>query len=141
MAVLIIIVVLLALAWLFLVLPTRRRQRSHAAMQDEIEAGDEIITAGGIHGVVREAAEKELRVEIADGVVVRLDRRAVAAVAEEVPADADADAAKGAAAEDLSAAGLAPAAGEVSPPESVPAAEDAGAGNEVSAGETEREPR
>jgi len=54
-------------------------------MQDDIEAGDEIITAGGIHGTVREAAEAELRIEIAPGTLVTLDRRAVAAVAREIP--------------------------------------------------------
>jgi len=81
------IAILLALGWLFLVLPSRRRQRAHQAMQDEIEAGDEIITAGGIHGVVREAGEDELRLEIAPGTVVTLDRRAVAAVARDAPAE------------------------------------------------------
>ena len=79
------IAILLALGWLFLVLPSRRRQRAHQAMQDEIEAGDEIITAGGIHGTVRESGDAELRVEIAPGTVVTLDRRAVAAVAQDVP--------------------------------------------------------
>ena len=81
------IAILLALGWLFLVLPSRRRQRGHQAMQDEIEAGDEIITAGGIHGVVREAGEDELRLEIAPGTVVTLDRRAVAAVARPHPGE------------------------------------------------------
>jgi preprotein translocase subunit YajC len=81
------IAILLALGWLFLVLPSRRRQRAHQAMQDEIEAGDEIITAGGIHGVVREAGEDELRLEIAPGTVVTLDRRAVAAVARPHPGE------------------------------------------------------
>jgi preprotein translocase subunit YajC len=82
---LIVIAVLFALAWLFLVLPSRRRQRAHAAMQDEIEVGNEIITAGGIHATVREAGDEELKVEIAPGVVVTLDRRAVAAVARDLP--------------------------------------------------------
>jgi preprotein translocase subunit YajC len=50
-------------------------------MQDDVEVGDEIITAGGIHAVVRETDEDELRVEVAPGIVVTLDRRAVAAVA------------------------------------------------------------
>ena len=81
------IAILLALGWLFLVLPSRRRQRAHKAMQDVIEAGDEIITAGGIHGVVREAGEDELRLEIAPGTVVTLDRRAVAAVARPHPGE------------------------------------------------------
>ena len=60
--------------------PQRRRARMHAAMQDSIEVGDEIITAGGLHGVVRELGESELQVEIAPNVVATLDRRAVAAV-------------------------------------------------------------
>jgi preprotein translocase subunit YajC len=82
---LIVIAVLVALAWVFFLLPTRRRQRAHAAMQDEIKAGDEIITAGGIHAIVREAAEDQLKIEIAPGVLVELDRRAVAAVARDLP--------------------------------------------------------
>ena len=73
------------IAWMLLAVPVRRRQRLHAAMQDAIAEGNEIITAGGIHGVVRETGEHELRVELAPGVVVTLDRRAVAAVAEEPP--------------------------------------------------------
>jgi len=79
------VAVLLVLGWLFLWLPSQRRQRAHRAMQDDIEAGNEIITAGGIHGIVRETGEDELRVEIAPGTVVTLDRRAVAAVARDLP--------------------------------------------------------
>jgi preprotein translocase subunit YajC len=86
MGIVIVIVILVAVGWLFLALPWRRRQRSHVAMQDAIEVGDEIITAGGMHAIVREAGESELRIEIAPGVVVTLDRRAVAAVAQEIHA-------------------------------------------------------
>ena len=84
---LIFVLVLFAFAWIFLVLPSRRRQRSHKAMQDSVAVGDEIITAGGIHGYVREADGEEVRLEIAPGVVVRLDRRAIAAVGQDEPAD------------------------------------------------------
>jgi preprotein translocase subunit YajC len=81
---LIVIVILVALGWFLLAVPARRRQRAHAAMQDDVNVGDEIITAGGMHAIVKEARESELRIEIAPGVVVTLDRRAVAAVAEEI---------------------------------------------------------
>jgi len=77
----IVIAILFGLAWFLIALPVRRRRRSHEAMQDDINVGDEIITAGGMHGVVKEAGERELRIEIAPGIVVTLDRRAVAAVA------------------------------------------------------------
>jgi preprotein translocase subunit YajC len=80
----IVIAIILVLGWFLLAVPQRRRARMHAAMQDSIDVGDEIITAGGLHGIVRELGESELKVEIAPNVVATLDRRAVAAVAEEV---------------------------------------------------------
>jgi preprotein translocase subunit YajC len=54
-------------------------------MQHELVVGDEIITAGGLHAIVRELGEDELKVEIAPNVVATLDRRAVAAVAQQEP--------------------------------------------------------
>jgi preprotein translocase subunit YajC len=85
------VVLVLGAIWFFLVVPSRRRQRSHAEMQDSVEAGDEIITAGGVHAVVLEDGGDELQVEIAPGVVVTLDRRAVAAVAREIEVEVEAE--------------------------------------------------
>ena len=78
---LIVIVIVVGLLWFFLALPQKRRQRSHMAMQDALSVGDEVITAGGLHAIVKELGDSELKVEIAPSVVVKLDRRAVAAVA------------------------------------------------------------
>ena len=88
MGYLIIIVVLFAAMWLFLVRPQRRRQVEQAQLQDSLEPGDEILTAGGIHGTVREIEDELVHVEIAPGTVVRLDRRAGAAVVQEPEPDA-----------------------------------------------------
>jgi preprotein translocase subunit YajC len=79
-----ILIVVFGAAWLLFVMPARRRKLSHAAMQDSVAVGDEIITAGGLHGTVRSFEDDTVKVEIATGVVATLDRRAVAAVAREV---------------------------------------------------------
>jgi preprotein translocase subunit YajC len=86
-----ILVLILGAVWLLLVVPARRRQRSHAGMQDSIGLGDEIITAGGLHAIVREVGDDQLRVEIAPNVVATLDRRAVAAVAREIEVEVEPD--------------------------------------------------
>jgi preprotein translocase subunit YajC len=79
-----VLIVLLVLLWFVWVVPQRRRQRAQVEnllrLIELLQPGDEIITAGGIHGTVREVDDEELMVEIAPGVEVRLDRRAVAAV-------------------------------------------------------------
>ena len=79
MEVLIPLALLLAFFWFFVMLPQRRRQREHVAMQDALSVGDEIITAGGMHGTVTAVEETIVHVEIAPGTTVRVDRRAVAA--------------------------------------------------------------
>jgi preprotein translocase subunit YajC len=79
-----ILIVVFGAAWLLFVLPARRRKMSHASMQDSIAVGDEIITAGGLHGTVTAFEDDTVKVEIATGVVATLDRRAIAAVARDV---------------------------------------------------------
>jgi preprotein translocase subunit YajC len=77
---LIIIVVLVALFWLLLIRPQRRRQAEQNALIQNIEVGDEIVTAGGLFGHVKSVADDELLVEIAPGTNVRIARRAVAGI-------------------------------------------------------------
>jgi preprotein translocase subunit YajC len=75
-----VIVVLFALMWVLLVRPQRKRSEQQLLMQDALRKGDEIITAGGLHGTVVSIEDDVLEIEIARSTVVRLDRRAVAAV-------------------------------------------------------------
>ena len=84
MGLFLILVIFFVVAWLMFVLPTRRRRDQHAAMQDAVEVGDEVITAGGLHGKIVEESEETVRIEIAPGVIATLDRRAIAAVATEI---------------------------------------------------------
>ena len=79
----IILIAVFALMWLLLIRPQRRKQLEQARMQDAVEVGDDVLTAGGIHGTVREIEGEIVHVEIAPGTTVRLDLRAVAAVARE----------------------------------------------------------
>jgi preprotein translocase subunit YajC len=66
----------------FLVLrPQQRKMRDHQAMIDAVKRGDTVVTSGGIIGkVVRVGADGELRVEIADGVQVRLQKGSISDV-------------------------------------------------------------
>jgi preprotein translocase subunit YajC len=85
----IILIAVFGLMWLLLIRPQRKRQLKQARMQDEIEPGDDVLTAGGIHGTVREIEGEIVHVEIAPNTTVRLDRRAVASVAQEPEPEAE----------------------------------------------------
>ena len=85
------ILVLLALMWFMLIRPQRRRQLEAQRMLQTIEVGKEIVTAGGVYGTITAVDDDEVRVQIADGVEIRLAKRAVAGVIseDEEPEDED----------------------------------------------------
>jgi preprotein translocase subunit YajC len=86
---LIIIVVMFVLLWALIIRPQRKRQLDQQKLLASIEPGDEVLTVGGLYGIVEELDEEDdLIVEIAEGIRVRIARRAVAGV---VKPDDDAD--------------------------------------------------
>ena len=83
MEILIPLAILFGFFWFFVLLPQRRRTATHTDMQDTLALGDEIITAGGLHGDVVRLEDTVVHVEVAPGTVVRVDRRAIAARVED----------------------------------------------------------
>jgi preprotein translocase subunit YajC len=79
---LIVIIAMFALLWLLLIRPQRAKQQQQERMIESVDVGDEILTSGGIIATVRGVDDdaNELHVEIAPGVEVRMDRRAVGGI-------------------------------------------------------------
>jgi preprotein translocase subunit YajC len=82
MGTVIVIVVLVALFWFMLVRPQRRQAVEQRELIASLEPGDEIVSTGGLYGVIRSVDGDELHVEIADELVVRMARGAVAGIVE-----------------------------------------------------------
>jgi preprotein translocase subunit YajC len=76
------LLIIVAFVFLYFVLvrPQKRRQLAQQQMLDDIRVGDEVVTAGGIYGEVREVGGEDLRVRIAPDLDVRVARRAIAGV-------------------------------------------------------------
>ncbi len=79
---LILLALLLVLFWFVLVRPQRSRAREQQQLIRSLEAGDEIVSTGGIYGTITEIEDEVLHVEIADGLRVRMARGAVAGIVE-----------------------------------------------------------
>jgi len=73
-------VILIAIMYFLMIRPQMKRQKEHRAMLDKIAIGDEVITNGGIAGVVREMGEHFIGVEVADNVRLRVQKGAIANV-------------------------------------------------------------
>ena len=72
--------VLLGGVFYFLLLrPNRTRQRQQQSLLESLKVGDEVMTAGGIFGTLKDIDEEDdiVTVEIAPGTDVRMLRRAI----------------------------------------------------------------
>ena len=76
----ILIIFLLVLMWILLIRPQRRRQLEARRLIGSLEVGKEIVTAGGLYGTITALEDDEARLKIADGVEVRVAKRAIAGV-------------------------------------------------------------
>ncbi len=84
------ILIIVAFFFLYFVLvrPQKKRQLQQQRMLDALKVGDEIVTAGGLYGEIREVRDGEVLVRIAPELDVRVARRAVAGIVKPDEAEA-----------------------------------------------------
>jgi preprotein translocase subunit YajC len=70
--------VLMAAFYFLLLRPQQQRVKSHNALVASVDVGDEIVSAGGIVGVIKQVGDRDVQLEIAPGVVVTLAKGAIA---------------------------------------------------------------
>ena len=74
---------ILVLFYLFVIKPRRDAARRHKQLVESLSRGDEIVTAGGIHGRVVSVKDKTCVVEVARDTQITLERGAVRSRQEE----------------------------------------------------------
>ncbi len=77
------LVAIFAIMWFFMIRPQQKRQKEIERKRAELQKGSAVVTAGGIHGKIKEVNERDFIIEIADNVRIRVDKGSVFAVAEE----------------------------------------------------------
>jgi preprotein translocase subunit YajC len=92
---LLIIVALFGLMYFLMIRPQRAKAQQQQQMLSAVDVGDEVLTVGGIYGIVQEIEPDEdggdLIVEIAEGIHVRIARKALATVVKPDDEDAEED--------------------------------------------------
>lgn len=73
----IMIVVLIGIFYFFMIRPQQKRQKEIRKFREGLSNGDNVVTAGGIFGKIRDVKDTYFIIEIADGVRIRVDKGSV----------------------------------------------------------------
>lgn len=74
---LIMMVALFAIMYFFMIRPQQKKQKALQEARNAIKVGDKVVTAGGIHGKVKEVKDATFVIEIAEGVKIEIEKSSV----------------------------------------------------------------
>ena len=72
-------IIIIGIIYLFLIRPNKKRMAEYQKMLDSIKVGNRVLAAG-IYGTVKKVNEKTINIEIAKGVVIEVNKNAVASI-------------------------------------------------------------
>jgi preprotein translocase subunit YajC len=80
----IMIVAMLAIMYFLMIRPQQKKQKEIQQARNAMKTGDKVITAGGIHGRIKEISDTTLLIEVADGIRIRVEKSSVYASPEDI---------------------------------------------------------
>lgn len=82
----IMMVAIIAIFYFFMIRPQQKKQKAIQQAREAMKVGDKVVTAGGIHGRIKETGDTYFIVEVSDGVKIKIEKGSVYAAAEDVAA-------------------------------------------------------
>lgn len=84
-------IVIIVLFYFLLIRPQQKRAKQARELQLNLQPGDRVMLTAGLFGTVTEVEETttNIKVEVADGVIIQVVRQAVAQKVTEAPAESD----------------------------------------------------
>ncbi len=63
--------------YFLLIRPQRKQQKELKQRQDSLKAGDKVVSAGGIYGIVREVQQDTVKLEIAPNTIIKIAKTSI----------------------------------------------------------------
>lgn len=70
-------VLIFVVFYFFMIRPQTKKQKELQEQRNQMKNGDKVVTAGGIHGVIKDVKENTLIIEIAKDVKINVDKSSV----------------------------------------------------------------
>ena len=78
------LVAIIAVFYFFMIRPQKKKQKELQKSREAMTTGDKVVTAGGIHGRIKEVGDTWFLVEVADGVKIKFEKTSVFASSKDV---------------------------------------------------------
>lgn len=81
----IMIIAMIVIFYFFMIRPQSKKQKEIKKAREAMQKGDAVVTAGGIHGKIKEISDNTLLIEVAPGVSLKVDKASVFPAGQQEP--------------------------------------------------------
>lgn len=74
---LLMMIAIIGVFYFLMIRPQQKKQKNLQKAREAMKVGDKVVTAGGIHGRIKEVGESWFLVEVADGVKLKFEKTSV----------------------------------------------------------------
>lgn len=74
------LIIMFAIFYFLLIRPQQKKAKEHKSLLESLKKGDQVITAGGMHGRISSVEESVVTLEVANGVNIKFNKGHIAAV-------------------------------------------------------------
>jgi preprotein translocase subunit YajC len=80
------IILIFVVMYMLLIRPQQKKNKEHQELVKKLKAGDRVVTAGGVHGVISAVKDRSVMVQVAENVVMEFSRTSIITVNPEAKA-------------------------------------------------------
>ncbi|MDR0962151.1 MAG: preprotein translocase subunit YajC [Mediterranea sp.] len=73
----ILMIAMFAIMYFFMIRPQNKKQKEVANFRKSLQVNQKVITAGGIHGTIKEINDNDVMLEIASNVRIKIDKGSI----------------------------------------------------------------
>lgn len=77
---LVMIGIFFVIMYFMIIRPQNKRQKEHKSLMESLSKGDEVVTNGGMMGKIRGVNDDIVRIELAENVVIKVQKHAIGSV-------------------------------------------------------------
>ncbi len=72
--------IIFGIFYFLIIRPQKKQQARHGTMLSQLQVGDRVVTAGGIHGKVTAVQEDQVKIEVAKGFKLTMNKSSISTV-------------------------------------------------------------
>lgn len=74
------LIIIFVVFYFLLIRPQSKKQKEHQEMISSLEVGNEVVTAGGVLGKIKEINDQYVQLQISENVIIKVQRHTIGAL-------------------------------------------------------------